>query len=70
VDLDPRRKEYSECPKSDEWNAKIIAEFRAEVLTGEERDKFYAKQSELYPQFARYQTKTDRTIPVVALVRR
>ena len=40
------------------------------VLTGEERDRWYAKQSELYPQFAEYQTKTTRTIPVVALSRK
>ena len=42
---------------------------RATVLTGEERDRLYAKQAELYPQFADYQKKTTRKIPVVALER-
>jgi deazaflavin-dependent oxidoreductase (nitroreductase family) len=41
----------------------------AEVLTGEERDRFYAIQSERYPGFAEYQEKTERIIPVIALVR-
>ena len=39
----------------------------ATVLTGEERDLLYAKQGKLYPQFAEYQKKTSRKIPVVAL---
>ena len=43
---------------------------RAEVLTGEERDRKYAEQAELYPGFADYQKKTTRTIPVVALTPR
>src|SRR5437764_13461018 len=42
----------------------------ATVLTGEERDRLYAKQAELFPQFGEYQTKTSRKIPVVALERR
>ena len=43
----------------------------AEVLTGEERDRFYAIQAERYPGFAEYEEKTDgiRTIPVIALTR-
>jgi deazaflavin-dependent oxidoreductase (nitroreductase family) len=41
---------------------------RAVVLTGEERDRKYAEQAALYPGFAEYQQKTDRVIPVVALV--
>lgn len=36
---------------------------------GSERDELYARQAELYPGFAEYQEKTDRVIPVVALVR-
>ncbi len=35
----------------------------------EERDRFYARQAELYPQFGEYQAKTTRKIPVVALER-
>ncbi len=42
-------------------------EAAAVVLTGEERDRLYAKQSELFPQFAEYQSKTSRKIPVIAL---
>ncbi len=38
-----------------------------EVL-GEERDEIYAEQARRYPGFAEYQAKTDRVIPVVALV--
>jgi len=44
-------------------------EATATSLADAERDRVYARQSELYPQFAEYQTKTDRTIPVVELVR-
>ena len=39
----------------------------AQELKGAERDKFYARQSELYPGFAEYQRKTKRIIPVIAL---
>jgi deazaflavin-dependent oxidoreductase (nitroreductase family) len=42
----------------------------SEELTGEERNRFYARQSELYPQFADYQKKTKRLIPVIAFKRR
>ena len=41
---------------------------KAEVLEGEERDRWYAEQARRYPGFAEYQAKTDRVIPVVALV--
>ena len=41
----------------------------AKVLTGAERDEFYAKQAAAQPQFAEYQTKTTRIIPVVELER-
>jgi len=39
----------------------------ATVITDEERDRFYARQAELYPQFADYQSRTSRKIPVIAL---
>jgi deazaflavin-dependent oxidoreductase (nitroreductase family) len=42
----------------------------ATVLSGEERDRLYAKQAGLYPQYAEYQAKTTRQIPVIALERR
>ena len=45
-------------------------EATATVLTGEERDRLYAKQAGLYPQFGEYQAMTSRKIPVIALERR
>lgn len=42
----------------------------ATVLSGEERDRFYAKQVAQIPVFGEYQQKTSRRIPVVALERR
>jgi len=41
-------------------------EVRAEEVTGPERDKIYKRQASLYPQFAQYQEKTKRIIPVIA----
>jgi deazaflavin-dependent oxidoreductase (nitroreductase family) len=41
----------------------------ARVLSGAERDEYYAKQSAVQPQFADYQRKTTRIIPVIELVR-
>ena len=41
----------------------------ARVLTGAERDDIYAKQSAVEPQFAEYQRKTTRVIPVLELQR-
>ncbi len=41
-------------------------EVRAEQITGPERDKLYTRQASLYPQFAQYQQKTKRIIPVIA----
>ena len=42
----------------------------AEVLTGEERDRLYDKQAKIMPQFAEYQSRAGRKIPVVALKRK
>ena len=33
-------------------------------------DRLYARQAQLFPQFADYQEKTTRKIPVIALERR
>ena len=38
-------------------------------LHGEERDRLYAAQAEVMPNFAEYQAKTERLIPVIALSR-
>ncbi len=40
---------------------------RAEVLTGTERDRIFARAVEADPGWAAYQAKTSRVIPVVAL---
>lgn len=45
---------------------KDTVEVRAEEILGAERDKIYAKQSSLYPQFAQYERNTKRKIPVIA----
>lgn len=41
----------------------------AKVLGGAERDEYYAKQVAAQPQFADYQSRTSRVIPVIELVR-
>ena len=41
----------------------------ATVLIGPERDRLFAKQAQLYPGFKEYESRTTRTIPVVALTR-
>lgn len=43
-------------------------EVRAVELEGTERDEKYRIQAERYPGFADYQRKTDRVIPVIALL--
>jgi deazaflavin-dependent oxidoreductase (nitroreductase family) len=45
-------------------------EATAVVLTGEERDRQYARQVEAMPMFGEYQQKTTRVIPVIALERK
>ncbi len=42
---------------------------RATVVSGAERDRLYAAQAAQAPQFAEYQAKTTRQIPVVLLER-
>lgn len=45
-------------------------EATATLVTGEERDRLYAKQAQVSPAFADYQAKTNRIIPVIALSRK
>jgi deazaflavin-dependent oxidoreductase (nitroreductase family) len=40
---------------------------RAEEATGQERDRLFGAQAERSPQFAEYQSKTERVIPVIVL---
>ncbi len=42
-------------------------EVEATVTEGDEREQLFRRQAELYPQFADYEQKTTREIPVVAL---
>ena len=44
----------------------VTMDVRAQEIKGHERDKLYALQASLYPQFAEYQRKTKRVIPVIA----
>ncbi|MGD0198004.1 MAG: nitroreductase family deazaflavin-dependent oxidoreductase [Solirubrobacteraceae bacterium] len=39
----------------------------AHEATGEERDRLYRAVAEQLPQFAEYETKTDRVIPIIKL---
>jgi deazaflavin-dependent oxidoreductase (nitroreductase family) len=70
------------APTSPDWYHNLVAnptatievggeryDVKATMLTGDERDRVYARQAELYPGFAEYEKKTTRTIPVVALER-
>ncbi len=41
----------------------------ARVLTGEERERAFARAAEVFPPYAGYQKKTPREIPVIALER-
>ena len=71
------------APTNPDWYHNLIAnpaatvevgtetfEVEASEVTGEERDRIFARQSELRPQFAQYQANTSRKIPVFALRRR
>lgn len=68
------------APEHPHWYRNVVANPRvrveigdrdvsaaAEVIVGEERDQLYASIAERMPDFAEYQKKTSRTIPVVAL---
>ena len=85
LDLDGRRFVFASKAGADtnpDWYHNLVANPRvtielgtqtfdatARVITGEERDRIFARQAELYPGFAEYQEKTTRVIPVVALDR-
>jgi deazaflavin-dependent oxidoreductase (nitroreductase family) len=43
-------------------------EVHAEEVNGPEREKLYERQASIYPNFAEYQSKTKRVIPVIALI--
>jgi deazaflavin-dependent oxidoreductase (nitroreductase family) len=71
------------APSNPDWYYNVVAhpqvtvevgtetfEAIATVVTGEERDRLYANQAALMPDFAEYQKKTTRKIPVIVLERR
>ena len=73
----------SGAPTNPDWYHNIVAhpdatvevgtetfEARATVVEGAERDELYAKRVAIMPNFAEYQAKTTRKIPVVVLTRK
>jgi deazaflavin-dependent oxidoreductase (nitroreductase family) len=70
------------APKNPAWYHNLIANpdatvevgtdkypVKATVTSGEERDRLFREQASRMPQFAEYQERTTRTIPVIALER-
>jgi deazaflavin-dependent oxidoreductase (nitroreductase family) len=68
------------APKHPVWYHNLVADPRAELqdgpvrqdmtareLSGEERDLWWARAVEAWPDYAEYQKKTDRVIPVFML---
>jgi deazaflavin-dependent oxidoreductase (nitroreductase family) len=45
------------------------ADYRAHEASGEERERWWERAVEVWPDYAEYQTKTDRQIPVLVLER-
>ena len=73
---------YAGAPTDPDWYHNLVANPKVTVEVGtetfeaiatpvslEERDRVYPVQAELFPNFAEYETKTTRKIPVVELVR-
>jgi len=68
------------APTSPDWYHNVVANpsttievgiqtipVTARVADGAERDELWAKQKDVAPQFAEYEAKTDRVIPVIVL---
>jgi F420H(2)-dependent quinone reductase len=45
----------------------VTRDYRARELAGSERDAWWARAVEAWPDYAKYQTRTDRLIPVFVL---
>jgi deazaflavin-dependent oxidoreductase (nitroreductase family) len=60
---------YNLVAKPDAWIevGNEVVDVNAVVTSGAEREALFAAHAETYPQFAYYQSKTRRTIPVVVL---
>jgi deazaflavin-dependent oxidoreductase (nitroreductase family) len=74
---------FNGAPRNPDWYYNLVAHPEVEVefgtdrysavatpITGPARDEIFGRQKELMPQFAEYEQKTARTIPVVALKRK
>ena len=70
------------APTNPDWYHNLVAnpvataevgsdsqQYKATVITGEERDRLYGIQAAKMPNFAEYEKLTTRKIPVVALTR-
>lgn len=70
------------APTNPDWYHNLVAnpvatvevgsdsqQFKATVITGEERDRLYGIQAAKMPNFAEYEKLTTRKIPVIALTR-
>jgi deazaflavin-dependent oxidoreductase (nitroreductase family) len=68
------------APTSPDWYHNLVANpsttievgiqtipVTARVVDGAEREQLWAKQKDVAPQFAEYEAKTDRVIPVIVL---
>jgi deazaflavin-dependent oxidoreductase (nitroreductase family) len=71
------------APENPQWYYNLLAhpdvtvevgsekfEATARLLSGEEREKVFARAAEVFPNYAEYQKKTAREIPVFLLERR
>ncbi len=71
---------YAGAPKHPAWFHNVVAnpdveievgdrteKVRARVVSGDERSAIWERQKAAIPQFAQYEEKTDREIPVVVL---
>jgi deazaflavin-dependent oxidoreductase (nitroreductase family) len=45
----------------------VVRDMRAREVEGDERDEWWARAVAAWPDYANYQRKTERTIPVVVL---
>ena len=56
-----------EHPLVEVQDATHKADFTARVLSGEEREQWWQRAVDVWPDYAEYQTKTERHIPVFLL---
>jgi F420H(2)-dependent quinone reductase len=54
-------------PEVDLQDGTVVKDYRAREVSGEERAQWWERAVAAYPDYADYQTKTDRQIPVLVL---